>query len=223
VGFVITSLMWVLAGFVYSNWLEWAVHKHLLHGMGKKKDSFWAFHWRGHHKASRQNKFRDIRWEKMPLQEDKELLAIVALVLGHLPIVFIAPVFYVTLVWRAVDYYRVHKKSHEDEDWAKQNVPWHWDHHMGPGKAVEANWCITNPFFDNLMGTRVKYYLTTEYFLDQLKKKDKKEYERVMAKLEGAQGPSVIRAGSVKISERSGPGDNRVYGNIHSEDQPPGN
>lgn len=217
--FIFTSLMWVLAGFVYSNWLEWVVHKHLLHGLGKKRNSFWSFHWSGHHRSSRKNEFRDVRWENIPFYKDKEFLGVTALVMLHLPVALLAPVFFGTLVWRAAEYYRVHKKSHENTEWAKQNVPWHWDHHMGPRKAVEANWCVTNPFFDNLMGTRVKYYLTTEYFLNELKKKDKQEYERVVAKLDGITTPSVIRAGSAEVSQRADTGTDGIHGDLHREDQ----
>ena len=41
------------------HFLEWFVHKYLLHGLGKKKNSFLAFHWSGHHKESRKNNFKE--------------------------------------------------------------------------------------------------------------------------------------------------------------------
>ena len=44
-------------------------------------------------------------------------------------------------------------------DWARENLPWHYDHHMGPDQ--NANWCVTKPWFDHVMGTR-KPYLGTE-------------------------------------------------------------
>jgi hypothetical protein len=204
-GFVFGILLWMAAGFVYSSALEWFVHKHLLHGLGKKKNSFWSFHWSGHHKASRKNNFKDPRWEKIPLHKDKEFLGVVLITLLHIPTIWLSPLFYSVLAWRAIVYYRTHKKSHEDEEWAKQNVPWHWDHHMGPRKAVEANWCVTNPFFDNLMGTRVKYYLTTEYFLNQLKRNNKDEYKRIKQKLE-------------KVPERTG-AIGGIRDHVHAEDQ----
>ena len=184
-GVVFGVLLWMAAGFVYCNALEWFVHKYLLHGFGKKRNSFWAFHWSGHHKESRKNNFKDPRWnDDIPFYKDKEFLGVAVLAAVHIPTVLLSPILYLTIIWRAFEYCRIHKKSHENEEWAKQNVPWHWDHHMGPRKAVEANWCVTNPFFDNLMGTRVKYYLTTEYFLNQLKRKNKDEYKKILAKLE---------------------------------------
>ena len=52
-------------------------------------------------------------------------------------------------------YWRVHKKAHEDPAWAREHLPWHYDHHMGPNQ--DANWCVTRPWFDILMGTREPY------------------------------------------------------------------
>jgi len=111
----------------------------------------------------------------------------IALLVAHTPTWWISPVFFITLVWRALDYYRVHKKSHEDQEWAKNYVPWHWDHHMGPREAANANWCVTFPLFDYIMGTRVKYYGTKKYYLDVAKKssralrkiKDGKDFKRM--------------------------------------------
>ena len=208
-GFVFGAVLWMAAGFVYCSFLEWFVHKHVLHGLGKKKNSFWSFHWSQHHKESRKNNFRDPRWEKIPLHTDKELLGAALLTALHVPTLWLSPFLYLTIAWRAFTYYRVHKKSHENVEWTKQNAPWHWDHHMGPKRAVEANWCVSNPFFDNLMGTRVKYYLTTEYFLDQLKRKNKNEYKKIIQKLE-------------RVPDRTTDFD-EILDNIQDDDQPPGN
>jgi sterol desaturase/sphingolipid hydroxylase (fatty acid hydroxylase superfamily) len=63
-------------------------------------------------------------------------------------------------VWlSAYGYYLVHKKSHLDPEWARKHLPWHYDHHMGPNQ--DANWCVTLPLFDHLMGTR-EHYVGTE-------------------------------------------------------------
>jgi hypothetical protein len=37
-------------------------------------------------------------------------------------------------------------------EWAKKRIPWHYDHHMNT--IQDANWCVTRPWFDYLMGTR---------------------------------------------------------------------
>lgn len=35
----------------------------------------------------------------------------------------------------------------------QKKIPWHYDHHMNSNQ--DANWCVTKPWFDYLMGTRV--------------------------------------------------------------------
>ena len=159
------AIFWISIGFIYCNGLEWLVHKYFLHKLGKKKESILRFHW-SHHKDSRKNKFKDLRWDNLPLYKDKEFWGIVGLLILHIPTMWLSPVLFFTLVWRAFDYYRVHKKAHDNEGWAKKHLPWHWDHHMGPKKAIEANWCVTFPLFDYIMKTRVKYFGTNRYYLD---------------------------------------------------------
>lgn len=142
---------------LYANATEWVVHKYILHGLGKEKDSFWSFHWHEHHKHARKAGGYDFDYEQ-PLgnnPQGKEAITLTALVSTHLPLLPIAPFFYGTLVYSAINYYRKHKKSHEDPQWARENLPWHYDHHMGPNQ--DANWCVTRPWFDILMGTREPY------------------------------------------------------------------
>lgn len=47
----------------------------------------------------------------------------------------------------------MHKKSHLDPEYARTRIPWHYDHHMNANQ--NANWCVTRPWFDYIMGTRV--------------------------------------------------------------------
>ena len=65
-------------------------------------------------------------------------------------------------------YYRVHKRAHLDPEWAKVHLPWHYDHHMGPNQ--NANWCVTRPWFDHLMGTREPYLGTERAAQDAAKR-----------------------------------------------------
>ena len=55
----------------------------------------------------------------------------------------------------AVLYYTVHRKAHVDPAWGRRWLPWHVDHHMAPNQ--EANWCVTFPLFDWILGTREHY------------------------------------------------------------------
>lgn len=145
-------------GLLYANASEWLIHKHLLHERGANKKSFWAFHWHDHHRACRRHDNYDEKYELSAWQESTRAKEVALLVAGGLittPLLPIAP-FFVGAVWySAYEYYRVHKKSHLDPEWAKEHLPWHYDHHMGPNQ--HANWCVTKPWFDQLMGTREPY------------------------------------------------------------------
>lgn len=145
-------------GLAVANATEWLVHKYVLHGLGQEKSSFWSFHWHEHHRAARKNDHRDEAYEGGVLQwngQGKEALALAATSLAWLPLLPVAPFFVGTLLYSGVDYYRKHKRAHLDTEWARENLPWHYDHHMGPNQ--NANWCVTHPWFDIVMGTREPY------------------------------------------------------------------
>lgn len=145
-------------GLLYANGAEWLIHKHVLHGIGKARDSFWAFHWYEHHKNTRRNNHLDEAYHRPLTQwnaQSKEALALAVGVVAHLPLLPVAPFFTATVAFSAWDYYRKHKRAHLDGEWARENLPWHYDHHMGPNQ--DANWCVTHPWFDEIMGTREPY------------------------------------------------------------------
>lgn len=160
-------------GWLYANATEWVAHRYLLHGRGKRKDSFWHFHWGEHHGRVRKNAHVDPAYEANVWSswnaQSKEVAALAVGVLVHLPLAPVAPFFFGTLVNRAHHYYKVHKRSHLDAAWAKEHLAWHVDHHMG--KDQDANWCVTHPFFDILMGTRKPYLGTAAERRDQAKRR----------------------------------------------------
>lgn len=155
-------LLQLAAGFLYANLFEWLWHKYVFHGLGKKKKSRFSSHWRKHHRAVRKNSYIDEAYKefsgftKDPMREVYELL-LAALV--HSPLFFIFPYFAGWLWFHAGLYFYIHRKSHLNPDWAKKWVPWHYDHHMG--KNQDANWCVTFPFWDYILGTRL-YFLSHE-------------------------------------------------------------
>jgi sterol desaturase/sphingolipid hydroxylase (fatty acid hydroxylase superfamily) len=154
-----------------SNATEWAVHKYILHGLGKKKTSWWSFHWHDHHGTARRHgntdeDYLDFFWKETPRL--KEVAALAGLAAVHAPLLPIAPFYTATVMWRIVHYYRVHKKSHVDPAWAREHLPWHYDHHMGPDQ--DQNWCVTHPWFDELMGTRAPYVGTEREAADAEKR-----------------------------------------------------
>ena len=70
------------------------------------------------------------------------------------------PVFYpiskgmsLSVVYSACNYYYIHRRAHLEPDWAMKKIPWHYDHHMNSNQ--DANWCVTKPWFDYILGTRV--------------------------------------------------------------------
>jgi hypothetical protein len=144
---------------IASNATEWLVHKYVLHGLGQRKDSFWSFHWRDHHSYVRRHDHFDpdyqtpvfARWNG----QSKEALALIGTAVAVTPLLQVAPFFVGTVYYTTLDYYRKHKRAHLDPAWAREHLPWHYDHHMGPNQ--HANWCVTRPWFDHILGTREPY------------------------------------------------------------------
>ncbi len=169
-------------GLLAANATEWMVHKYVLHGLGKKKKSFWAFHWHEHHSNTRRNNHIDEHYER-PLigwhAQSKEALLIVAATASSIPLLPVAPFFVGTMWYAGINYYRKHKRSHLDPEWARENLPWHYDHHMGPNQ--DANWCVTHPFFDHVMGTRKPYAFTEREARDIERKKRREAAKKARA------------------------------------------
>ncbi|MEZ4365417.1 MAG: hypothetical protein R2939_03905 [Kofleriaceae bacterium] len=162
-------------GLAYANLSEWVIHKYVLHGLGKKPGSFWSFHWHEHHKAARRDDLEDPAYRKS-LRESfrardaqaKEVAALAASAVAISPLLPVAPWFVGTVWYSALNYYRVHKRAHLDPAWAREHLPWHVDHHLGPDQ--DANWCVTRPWFDDLLGTRKRYLGTERAAADEAKR-----------------------------------------------------
>jgi hypothetical protein len=141
-----------------ANASEWLLHKYVLHGLGTSKRSFWSYHWHEHHREARLKSMADPHYER-PVwgwhSQGKEALGLVGLAALTLPLFPVAPFFTATGLYCIANYYRVHKRAHMDPAWAREHLPWHVDHHLGPNP--HANWCVTKPWFDVLMGTREPY------------------------------------------------------------------
>ena len=142
-------------GLLYANMGEWIVHKHLLHGAGKKKGNFWNFHWHEHHNKARKNDMLDEAYTR-PLRgwnsQTKEAAGLLLAAAVHAPLFPVAPFFTGAYWYSLANYYVKHRRAHLDPQWAREHLPWHYDHHMGAEQ--DANWCVTKPWFDLLVGTR---------------------------------------------------------------------
>jgi len=146
-------------GLALANAGEWAIHKYVLHGLAKNKDSFWAFHWFEHHRNARKHGHYDPDYFG-PLHrawngQSKEAALLVATGVAVAPLFPVAPFFVGALWYSTINYYLKHKRAHKDLDWCREHLPWHYDHHMGPNQ--HKNWCVTKPWFDHVMGTREPY------------------------------------------------------------------
>ena len=103
----------VIAGYLYATWLEWVLHKYVLHKLGKKKNSWFSFHWSDHHQTCRKNDNKDEAYNKfLPTVVSREILGLYALLIFHLPLYFVSPWFYYTLIASATRYLYVHQKAH---------------------------------------------------------------------------------------------------------------
>ena len=139
----------------YANLGEWLTHKYILHGLGKLPSSFWAYHWTEHHALSARHGMLDPGYRQLDFSswntQTKELATLAAIVLLHLPLLWLWPAFVLGLYGSLGLYYVRHRQAHLDPDWARRHLSWHYDHHTLPEPG---NWCVTWPWCDYLFGTR---------------------------------------------------------------------
>ena len=153
-----TALIEMLAAIVVANLYEWVIHKYVLHGMGRKKGSLWSSHWSVHHAKARRNGYHDEDYLNVLgggwNEGKKEVAGIGLLAIVQIPSMLLFPWYSATMILMGVAYFLVHRQSHLNPEWARKWVPWHYDHHMG--KRQDANWCVTFPLWDHILGTRVQ-------------------------------------------------------------------
>jgi len=151
-----------VAGLVLANGFEWVAHKYLLHGVHRKgqprfsptpkqMESHWA-----HHREVRKTEFHDECYVEglhhWRTRNELGALAVVAIVSSAAAYPF-SKGMALAFCYSAGNYFYVHRRSHLEPDWAKRRVPWHYDHHMNSNQ--DANWGVTRPWFDYILGTRV--------------------------------------------------------------------
>ncbi|MDD5033335.1 MAG: sterol desaturase family protein [Methylococcaceae bacterium] len=142
-------------GLLAENAGEWLMHRYVLHHLGKKPGSIWGYHWHEHHRVCRENGMVDPGYRELPLRwntQGKEAAFLLLALLIHAPLWWLIPGYVAGLYFALIGYYLKHRKAHLDPDWAKNRLPWHYDHHMG--NNPDANWCISWPWFDDWMKTR---------------------------------------------------------------------
>ena len=156
--------MWkgFLAGLVVANGFEWVAHKYILHGThraGKPRyspvpDSMKS-HWE-HHREVRKTDFHDQGYvEGISNWRTKNEIISLAVVAGVFGTAFypVSKGMSLAVLYCAGNYYYIHRRAHLEPEWAMKRIPWHYDHHMNSNQ--DANWCVTKPWFDYILGTRV--------------------------------------------------------------------
>jgi sterol desaturase/sphingolipid hydroxylase (fatty acid hydroxylase superfamily) len=133
---------------------EWAAHKYVLHGRGQDGRRKHTFHYHEHHKSVRRHGGYDPAYEgpvwSSPVQT-REAIGLVVIGLAHLPLLPLAPLYTSTIWYCLYRYRRDHRRAHLDPAWARDHLPWHYDHHMGD---QDKNFGVTWSWFDVLAGTR---------------------------------------------------------------------
>jgi len=149
-------ILQIVLAVVVANFYEWAIHKYLLHGLGKNKKSFWHFHWH-HHKAVRRCEGFDPVF--LSGHYWKEIFSLFFFGFVHVPLFWVLPYTAGTMMAYAVLYYMVHRYAHQKVSWALKWLPWHYEHHMG---NQDKNWCIVMPLWDYILRTRKNYNVSME-------------------------------------------------------------
>ena len=134
-------------GFIHGSLIEYLVHRYLFHGLGKKKDSIFAYHLRDHHLVSRRNDFID---NKLSVHE---AIGVVFLVALHVPAFFLSLYLFAGIAFYALLFVVLHNTMHKTPGLAKKYFWWHWNHHM---KNQNKSWNVVLPIFDLLTGTLQK-------------------------------------------------------------------
>lgn len=143
-------------GVFVANGLEWYFHKVWLHEFPNQYRNSPFFTHIAHHKRARLNEFNDGGYAESMFKNAEiynEKTALIGLAGAATIFLPVAPFFTAGLYYGLWNYWRVHAKSHLDPEYAKKRIPWHYDHHMTSNQ--NANWCVTKPWFDYIMGTRV--------------------------------------------------------------------
>ncbi|WP_252059679.1 sterol desaturase family protein [Acinetobacter sp. AHP123] len=143
-------------GVFVANGLEWYFHKVWLHEYPSQYRNSPFFTHIAHHKRARLNGFQDEGYAESMFKNAEiynEKTALIGLAGAATIFLPVAPFFTAGLYYGLWNYWRVHSKAHLDSEYAKKRIPWHYDHHMTSNQ--NANWCVTKPWFDYIMGTRV--------------------------------------------------------------------
>ena len=149
----VSVILQMAIAWVYSHVLEYTLHRWWLHN--RKRKHWFRDHFGNHHRIARKNWMFDHRsHDPISVRNDREIKGLILLALLHSPVAIWFPWAYLVLVYSALAYFVVHRRAHQDFRWARENLPWHYDHHVG---QQNMNWGVRLPWVDWIAGTRVEY------------------------------------------------------------------
>ena len=138
------SALLFFAGFCYGSFLEHFVHRYLFHKLGRKKESIFSFHLRGHHLVSRRNEFVDKSFSY------REALGIPIALIIHLPFLWISLSAYFGMSIYGILFVIIHNSLHHFPAFSKKFFWWHWNHHM---RNQNKSFNVVFPLADVVLGT----------------------------------------------------------------------
>lgn len=149
---MVNAILWLALGFLWGTFLEWFLHKYLLHKYAQLKR--WTFHL-AHHRFCVKEGGRDHEYDEpffRSIPRMKEVGGLLLLTVVHLPFVLVSFWLWLGMAIFAQLFWIVHFSSHIWPEWGWRWVPWHMEHHMvNAGK----NFGIVTPLWDWLLGTLI--------------------------------------------------------------------
>ena len=136
-----------LLGLFYGNLLEYFIHRHVFHKLGRKKGSIWRYHLKGHHVLSKKQGFVDLT------ESPVETVGLVVLLIIHAPLYFVSIPLLIGVYLYAIAFSFIHGWMHKHPKITKKWFKWHWDHHM---KNPNENYGVVATWSDWIFGTRKK-------------------------------------------------------------------
>jgi len=116
----------LILGLIYANAGEWLMHKYILHARGQNRHSFWAYHWHEHHTVCAKNAMLDPGYRSLILTawnaQTKKLAVLTGIVLLHVPLLILSPLFTGTVYASLMIYDYKHRKAHLNPTWAKRHL-----------------------------------------------------------------------------------------------------
>ena len=151
---VVNIISSFFVAFVMTSLTELISHKYILHGLGKKKGSWFSYHI-NHHRVVRKDyidpDYKAGFFKSSPYR--REVLSLFLLFMSNISLLWVWPMLFYWLAFFTVAYFWGHSKSHTNPKWGMKYMRWHYDHHRF---HEEGNWGVTSCFIDYVLGTRYK-------------------------------------------------------------------